>query len=412
MAWCAILGVLLLAFSTVAAAEPEPSLGPFELRSPSGQHAIQVGLASQLRLTYSDSQPTADAARQQDLAIEVRRLRPMLRGSFLSNRVEMFLHLNTTPGSMELLDLFSQFNFHPQLSLRVGQFKIPYTRYRMQYFTQLPFTDWSILSRYLGAERQLGAALHNGYERGAGFEYALGVFSGINARRAHGVGLGLLYGEKLPDPSDLTALTPPTTFHPELALRVGYSKRGLRPEAPSDVERGPARFGVSLSATYDIRPSRSLDFALRLAPEAQLKVRGLSLHAAYYLTFFQGDGGASDLRPAFYGVLAHVGYRLHQQWEIALRYGLVLSSDALRSDAQTRARALIAAATPAEIAVLRKQYGAAGTLDRDQELLLAVDYYLVGNGLKLQAEAGWLFQVTDGGALDGARLRIQAQVAF
>ena len=252
--------------SSPALAAPEPSLGPFELRSPGGQHALQIGLAAQVRLTYSDTQPAADAARESSLGAEVRRLRPMLRGSFLSQRVEMFLHLNTIPGAIELLDLFGQLNLHRQFSLRVGQFKLPYTRYRLQYFTQLTFTDWSILSRYLGAERQLGAALHNGYERGSGFEYALGVFSGMNARRAHGVGLGLLYGERLANPSDLTAPAAPTTFHPELALRLGYSSPGLHPETPSDSQRGPARLGVSFSATYDIRPARYLDPALRLAP--------------------------------------------------------------------------------------------------------------------------------------------------
>lgn len=401
----------LLAVATPAFAA-ESSLGPFELRSRSGQHALQIGLAAQVRLTYSDSAAIGDAARTHDLSMEVRRLRPMLRGSFLSDRVELFLHLNTTPGSLELLDLFSQFRFHPQLSLRIGQFKLPYTRYRLQYFTQLQFTDWSILSRYLGAERQLGAALHNGYERGAGFEYALGVFSGINARRAHGVGLGLLYGEKLPNPSDLTAFSPPTTFHPELSLRLGYSRRGLHPETPSDTERGPARFGVSLSAAYDVRPSRYLDPALRLAPEAQLKVAGVSLHAVSYFAFFQGDGGPSDLRPALYGVLAHAGYRVAAQWELALRYGVVLSTEALRGDAQVRAAALIAAADPATAAALRQQYGAAGRIEQDQELLLAGNYYMVGNGLKFQAEAGWLRQVSEGLPLDAARLRIQAQVAF
>ena len=398
--------------SSPALAAPEPSLGPFELRSPGGQHALQIGLAAQVRLTYSDTQPAADAARESSLGAEVRRLRPMLRGSFLSQRVEMFLHLNTIPGAIELLDLFGQINLHRQFSLRVGQFKLPYTRYRLQYFTQLTFTDWSILSRYLGAERQLGAALHNGYERGSGFEYALGVFSGMNARRAHGVGLGLLYGERLANPSDLTAPTSPTTFHPELALRLGYSSPGLHPETPSDSQRGPARFGVSFSATYDIRPARYLDPALRLAPEAQLKLRGLSLHAVGYLAWFQGDSGATDLRPAFYGVLAQAGYRLQPGWELALRYGLLLSSEALRRDAQERAAVLIAIASPEQASAVTGQYRSAGTLQQDQELLVAINYYLVGNSLKFQLETGWLRQVSDAATLDSARVRLQAQVAF
>lgn len=410
---CTVLGVLLLALAIPAvAAESDPALGPFELRSAGGQHALQVGLAAQLRLTYSDTQTAATAARREDLALEVRRLRLMLRGHFLSGRAELFLHLSTTPGAIELLDLFSQFNLHPQVSLRIGQFKLPYTRYRLQNFTHLQFTDWSLLSRYLGAERQLGVAIHNGYERGAGFEYALGVFSGQNARRAHGVGLGLVYGERLPNPSDLTAPALPTTVHPELALRLGYSQPGLRPETPSDPASGPARFGVSLSATYDLRPARYLDQALRLAPEAQLKLRGLSLHAVSYVSFFQGDGGASDLRPAFLGVLAHAGYRPTRMWELALRYGLLLTSEALRDDAAARATILITAADPTEVTAVREQYRGAGTLEQDQELLLAATYYLVGNSLKFQAEAGWLRQVISATPLDGGRLRVQAQVAF
>ncbi len=51
----------------------EPSLGPFELRSGSGQHALQIGLAAQVRLTYSDSAAIGEAARMRDVSIEVRR---------------------------------------------------------------------------------------------------------------------------------------------------------------------------------------------------------------------------------------------------------------------------------------------------------------------------------------------------
>lgn len=405
--------LLLLGAARVAAAREaplEPTLGPFELRSASGEHAVQVGLAVQLRATYSDGQTAAGAQRSQDLSVEARRVRPMLRGSLLAERVDLFLHLSTAPGALELLDLFAQLNLHRHARLRLGQFKLPYTQHRLQYFTQLQFTDWALTSRYLGAERQMGAALSNGYERAEGFSYAAGVFSGVNARRSHGIGMGLVYGEKLANPSDLATLTPLGTPHPELALHLGYASPGLRPERPSDPARGALRCGGWLSATYDLRPVPALDFSLRLAAEAQLKVRGFSWHGVGYAAFFHDAGGS--LQPALYGALTQAGLRLRPRWEVALRYAAVFTTAPLRDDARARAQRLIEATPAATRASVAQQYQAAGTLEEDMDLTLAGGWYLVGNGLKVQFEAAWLHQRVRAVALEGARARAQLQVAF
>lgn len=404
-----------LADSTQPSGAPfldDPSvLGPFELRLASQAHALQFDLVTQLRASYSDTQAAPTAPRAADGSVEVRRLRPMLRGSIFNGAAELFLHLNLTPGSLELLDLYAQFTLHPQARLRIGQFKIPYTQYRALAFMQLQASDWSLTSRYLGGERQMGIILHNDYERPVGFTYAVGVFSGVNARRSHGIGMGLLYGEKLQNPSDLVAPAPLGVPHPELALHMGYAQRALHPERTSDPQRGPVRLGGFFSAAYDLRPTPALDFSLRLAAEVQLKVRGLSTHAVGYVAFFNGDGRA-DLRPAFYGALVQTGYRLTSRWELSLRYAGVFSTAALRADARTRADGLIAAASPTSRDALALQFRAAGMLELDQALDLLIDQYLIGHGLKVQLEGSWLRQQVSGVALDGVRARLQLQIAL
>jgi len=148
-----------------------------------------------------------------------------IRSTFTVSRPEyetvFRLHLSPAPGSFELMDMYFNAGLTSQLQLRVGQYKMPFTRYRIQSFQRLTFVDWAIVTRYFGAGRQIGFSLHNGYEGPPRFAYAIGIFSGVIARAAHATGFPLLFGEKLTNPSDLSGSALKSEFHPVLC-RCGY----------------------------------------------------------------------------------------------------------------------------------------------------------------------------------------------
>lgn len=392
-------------------ADSDSLLGPFVISSPGGRHRVRVSLALQIRANALRSDSGASAS--SDVSGEFRRLRPSLRGSFFDDRVGFFLQINTIPGSVDIIDAFVNFTLPRGLKLRVGQFKIPYTRFRAQVFTQLLLVDWAYTARFFGAEHQLGLMAHNlSDEATPRLEYAVGLFTGTNARRSFGIGVPTAYGEKPADPSDLAGPNLPQSVHPELILRANYNARGIRTDTDSDSQRGPLRYSVGASLAWNMNPTLYQNFALRLAAEALVKVRGVSLSAVLYGALFR-RGEWADLQPAALGAMEQVAYRPVPRWEVALQHDVVALASELTGDAQARAQQLIAAATSdAARAPLTRQYGDVGQVSAEHELTLGCNHYMVGTALKVQTDVAWLHHVRRSDSRDDLRLRLQLQLAF
>ena len=242
----------------------------------------------------------------------MRRLRWYLRGAVLDGRLTFLVQLNTTPAALELLDVWADWRFLPTLRLRVGQFKTPFTRHRQQSFTSLPLVDWDVFSTHFGAERQLGAMVHDGGSQDAHWVYQLGVFTGVNARAVFARGLATVYSEPLTNPSDLRTFHPATEVHPELVARFGHAAAGVDDRVNSDAAGGGLRYAANFSAAWDLRPSYPVDFAARLAPEVLLKWNHLFLDVAAAAGWFKDAAGAVGL--ASIGENVEAGWRFFPRW--------------------------------------------------------------------------------------------------
>ena len=169
------------------------------------------------------------------------------------------------------MDFYFNYQIGRHLQLRYGQYKVPFTHYRIRSFQRLTFVDWAITTRYFGAERQMGIALHNGYERPSECAYAFGIFTGVNARASHNTALARLYDQELPNRSDLSNPGPKAEFHPELFLHLSLNANGIRVRSDTDKERCGPRYSIGLSAAWDLDPVTGRDYVLRLAPELLIK---------------------------------------------------------------------------------------------------------------------------------------------
>src|SRR5690606_33013611 len=109
--------------------------------------------------------------------------------------------------------------------LRVGQFTIPFTRYREQSHRSTLLVDWSVVAEAFGAERQLGVLLAD--RRGRGWTASLGVFTGQNARASNGVGLAEAFGVDLVSRSSLAFGRAQYDVHPEIVGRFGVFTEGM-----------------------------------------------------------------------------------------------------------------------------------------------------------------------------------------
>lgn len=384
----------LLAAALVAVANPAQAadgFGPLELKV--GQDSLRFAFMGQLRFTFDDKDG-ADERTQTD-KFTLQRVRPVLEGKFLDKKLQFKLHLNAGPTTIELLDMFVGYTFGPRLMLRVGQQKTPFTRHRQGSFARLTLVDWSPAVRYFGAERQIGAMLHDGYKSDDGLEYAVGVFTGVNARSGFERGPSKVYGVSLPNPSDLANPAAPARLHPELVARVGYHLGKDTFASDSDLEGGPLRLTTGLSVAWDVRPEVARDFAVRLAPEVTVKAWGWSATAVGYAGFFEATQGGKVQLGAL-GMFAQTAYRFLERYEVALRYSRVDVLDRMRTDAAAWA------ATQTGVT--------ASTTEAQQEFAAGVNIYFVDHQLKWQNDIALL--TTAPGDRQDVEYRSQLQVMF
>jgi hypothetical protein len=387
-------------------------IGPFVIGTKDGNFELRFGLAAQLqtRVDFLDQGSDEDYRTVDNM--EIRRMRPTVRGSFLQNHIGFYLHLSTAPGSLEFMDYYLDFRFSPNVRLRTGQWKIPFTRYRIQSFQNLTFVDWALVTKYFGAERQMGFCLHNGTENPEKWQYELGVFTGGNARAAHAVGLpGTVYRVTIENPSDLADSGPKQSFHPELVAHFAYNSGGINVSSDTDMNRGPFRFMAGLSGTWDFEPVYTEDLTGRLAAEFLLKAHGFSFFTVGYAGFVEDMDG--DLLPGMTGGLMQGSWLFTERCEVALRYAQTYFDRELREDAGFRADRLIAAAADQdERAALTAQYAKAGTVVREHEATLSFNVYIIGRHLKCQNDFSWVRTVLTDADKDDFRYRLQLQLSF
>lgn len=379
-------------------------LGPARLTIDKAGDSLSLGLATQLRGGAEREVLGPYQPQRADGGITINRLRLVIGSRFLDGRVRSSVQLNFAPGALELIDVWFLYAPLPKLALRVGQFKVPYTRYRAQSFAALSLVDWSPVTRMFGSERQIGLEFLNPAPDDLSWEFAAGVFAGTNVRASHGVGLVEEYGEAPVNRSDLTSYRVPSAFHPELVGRVAKNFGAIDTAANTDLRGGPFRSSLGLSGAWDIRPVAQEDLTGRIALEWLAKVRHVHLNAVGHVAWF---GGAADVGP--WGALGEVGYRFHRRWELTSRYSWVWIGRRLREDARAHAEDAIREATEPDVLA---QYALVGRVRSRNELATAASMYVVGHSLKAQLEAAWQGDDTELGWKQRIVVRAQLQFQF
>lgn len=367
-------------------------LGPLEIVSADSTSRVRLQFAAQQLVTWQESKDRGCWSTP-ELTTELRRIRFGLRGGFNRNQTRFYLQLSFAPRSLELMDFLIDHRLGPNAQLRVGQNKVPFTRFRIQSFQRLTFADWPIVTKYFGAERQIGVSIHNGYEAPPRWGYVAGVFTGVNARASHGIGIPTAYGEEILNPSDLSDPGPKSDVHPEAFLHVSYHTDGMKVDSDTDPERGPLRVLTALSVGWDFDPSDRRDFTQRFAAEMLTKCNGWTANMIGYAGFADfGDNEANKL--AMVGALVQTAYRIHASWEVSARYAIVDYSDDLRDE------------------ITRYPVQGNGTV-RQHEATLGVNRYIIGHSFKWQNDAGLIrSNYSCCGHRTQYRIRSQLQLAF
>lgn len=383
-------------------------LGPVRIKVGKSEDWIGIGFATQLEFEYDQQFEGAGFEKSSTETLEFRRIRTTLSSSFIDGRIRTRFQINLTPSAFELIDMWFSFTRFKFATFRLGQFKIPYDRYRAQSFAALSMVDWAPTTTMFGSERQVGAEMlaSGGF---LGLEYAIGLFSGVNARASHAVGITEVYGEEPRNSSDFGFGEVVSAFHPEIAARVAKNFGKINTDTNSDTTGTPElRQSVGAGIAWDARPVATEDLALRLSAEWLAKIRHLHVNVISYLAWYTPwQGGKMLFGPL--GVMAEAGYRFSLMWELALRYSMTYLTPWLRSDSRSYGLAQVATADPVEAI---EQYGRNGDQTTTNDLALAGTSHIIGNSLKVVAEAAWMAQRWDTGRRNGFRLNIQLQFLF
>lgn len=277
-----------------------------------------------------------------------------------------------------LLDWFLVFDYLRDLTLVVGQYKVPYSRQRVISSGDLQFVDRSLANGEFTLDRDIGFDLRSPDLFGLDlFRYYAGVYIGEGRNisdRSPGAGdFGLMYLARLEFLpfgmfDDYSEADFDRSLRPGLSLGLAYAY----------VDDAPGTRGILGSPLAD-----EVDFHNATA-DVMFKWRGLSVFSEIF--YRAGDAETDESRSDGVGFMAQAGYLL--PWtalELAARYSLVRS---LADD------------------------GDSELVDDENEAGLAVSYYFAQHPFKLQAD---VFQQWEqaGSFGDGATvLRVQLQASL
>jgi hypothetical protein len=173
--------------------------------------------------------------------------------------------------------------------------------------------------------------------------------------------------------SDLRVAAPIEPIHPELVALTGL-----------ELTDAPVKTSAFVSAAWDLRPTRGVDFQLRLAPELRAQWRTVTLELVGYAGWAPDRFGV--LIGLSVGGTAELSWRPHRHLLVAARWSRVDLLPAARFDALAS--------------------GAGGARAASQQELTAGVTWLPPGPLKLQLDGSSLT------APEGLRLRLQAQLAI
>ncbi len=241
-------------------------------------------------------------------------------------------------------------------------------------------------------------------------EYAVGIFSGVNARASHGVAISEVYGNVPNNPSDFGDGAVVSSFHPELVGRVAKNFGQINTDTNSDITGSKElRHSVGAGIAWDARPVATQDLGLRLSAEWLAKIRHLHINLISYLAWYKPwQGGKMLFGPM--GFMAETGYRFSLTWELALQYSMTYLTPWLRSDSRSYGAFQIANATDPASAI--QQYSENGEQTTSNHLAIAGTSHIIGNSLKVVAEAVWVAQRWEAGRRNGFAFGLQLQFLF
>ncbi|MBX3185043.1 MAG: hypothetical protein KF915_20640 [Polyangiaceae bacterium] len=372
---------------------PEPkteiSARPGEgVRVASGDFSLTLGMRAQVRATLEDQRATDDDA---TLGLKLQRMRVTAKGTLFDPHTQLALDLDlaqlgaTPPArTTPLLDAFAQFSHLRDLTLRVGQYKVPFLRETIQADGKLELVDLSLMQRRFSLDRDVGLDVGSQDLFGTGgyLRYNLGVYSGQGTRNLEQRPFGLMYLARV-------EVLPLGAFDDYSQGDLGRSDLGVALGGAVGYVDGARQRAGTLGGAFN--DGGTADYQVATL-DLVLKVAGVHLYGA--VAFRSGDrdgGGALDES----GVLIPVE-DAHNGWGLVGQLSYVIPTTS----------ALVACRYAASTA------GSDSAMTNEREVGGGVSYFFHKHALKLQADALRVWQPKLGMSEGTDQVRLQLQMVL
>lgn len=370
------------------------------VKSQDGDFSLETRLRAQFLYTLGAEEGTDGELGAAEQSIEIRRARLQFAGHFWGENNKFKVELAVSPRDQgtgdtsggeaprtgPLLDWYLDLTHHRDLSVRLGQYKVPFNRQRVISSGDLQLVDRSIVNSRFNVDRDLGFDIRSKDLFGLDLlKYYVGVFAGEGRNSNNSSDFGMMYlarVEVLPfggfdDYTEADFERLPT---PKASIGLGYGH----------LDRAGRDGGILGSAPPD---GGTTDFNLFNA-DLMLKYAGFSLFSEHIIrkgsrnpgSAQDADGDAIAEAPAIdgFGSMVQAGYLFPEtRFELSARVGMV------------------------------RPLGDESNLNEEEEYGAGLSYYFAHHAYKLQAD---YFLLTSGpdsdNKLNEHQARVQLQAAY
>jgi hypothetical protein len=364
--------------------------GGVKLESDDGTYELKIQFRSQIRFestrVLDDTMPGGASSQFQN-KFYAPRTRLQAEGYVFgkTNRYKVELGMGESGSFSFVKDVFIEKELVPKTYLRVGQWKRPFNRSEFVSDFSSIFNERSIQNELAGGGRDLGAAIHNDYEKTPeGLDYVVGIFNGFSGasdRPGSTTTIGSMCTTN-PINGDVTCVNGrptnfPADFGPTLVVRGDLNSAKMKGLSEGDLEGGPLRYSVGAAYKVDLanfskrgKDSVADNMSHGLELDAMIKALGFSVDAG---VVFMKLKDADWLR----GMFVQPSYMaVPKKVLVALRFAAITEKD-----------------------------------DRKQlELRAALDYLFHGHTWKIASDIGFLKRTEDPMTMATDKPDLQARI--
>lgn len=290
------------------------------IKSDDGKYELKIN--GRIQPFYSGTFNKGDGATDKH-AFEMRRMRLTLEGK-IHGAVGWKMQSDFGKGFLTLKDAHFDWKVSKDVWVRVGQWKRPFSRQQINSSGKIEMTTRAITDAAFGAERDIGIAIRNDYEKSPDLEWIFGVFNGqgIAPKLTGVVDVDPMTGDGTITSGGFSNV--PGKFKPAFIGRVGINEGGIKGYSEADLEGGPLRWGAAASVWIEADRDADDKSNDKVELDFIVKNNGFSSTGGFYgQSSQQGIKTFSDQGLSHVGFHMQVGYMANKNWQAVARYALV-----------------------------------------------------------------------------------------